>query len=296
MLSKTCIKYKLQSASGAQCHKIAQKIVELENFLAPEEAKELEKKIKLWIQKYPRSIWFYADKDLETFLAYAWCVPISWEAYHRILQAKKFSPIRNLLHEEDYLDQLQVQHNIDAGLGNACYAHLFTPIDNTNGSIFLSLIPLLREFHAVFFLMRIKALVCQSRIPAFNKIVEDAGCVKLVSEKGMSLWHFDFNTALQKPTSGLGVIFHNLWSTKDEESVLGFSDREKEMIYLALQGFTDKEIAQKLGISTGTVDVYWKRAKEKFRTYYGLNEEAHKNQIIAFCATHLVEVVPRLFH
>jgi len=53
MLSKTCIKYKLQSASGAQCHKIAQKIVELENFLAPEEAKELEKKNKTLDSKIP---------------------------------------------------------------------------------------------------------------------------------------------------------------------------------------------------------------------------------------------------
>lgn len=40
--------------------------------------------------------------------------------------------------------------------------------------------------------------------------------------------------------------------------------REAEMLVLAAQGFTDKQIARHLGISEDTVDTYWRRIRQRY--------------------------------
>lgn len=46
-------------------------------------------------------------------------------------------------------------------------------------------------------------------------------------------------------------------------SSLGLGGREAEVVRLAAEGLTDKEIAERLRISNGTVGTYWKRAFER---------------------------------
>lgn len=40
--------------------------------------------------------------------------------------------------------------------------------------------------------------------------------------------------------------------------------REDQVVYLAAQGMTDKQAAQRLGISIGTINTYWQRVRVKF--------------------------------
>ena len=41
------------------------------------------------------------------------------------------------------------------------------------------------------------------------------------------------------------------------------SERERQLVELAAQGFTDKEICSRLDLSAGTVGTYWSRCREK---------------------------------
>src|SRR5688500_16170551 len=46
-------------------------------------------------------------------------------------------------------------------------------------------------------------------------------------------------------------------------SLKALSDREGQIMLLAADGLTDKEIAQRLGISAGSIRTYWDRMRQK---------------------------------
>src|SRR5579862_4166396 len=45
---------------------------------------------------------------------------------------------------------------------------------------------------------------------------------------------------------------------------ISLSERERQLLVLAAQGFTDQGISHKLGISLATVGTYWGRVRIKF--------------------------------
>jgi len=51
--------------------------------------------------------------------------------------------------------------------------------------------------------------------------------------------------------------------TKVDFSKLPFSQRESEILLLAAEGLTDKEIAIKISIAEGTIRTYWERIRKK---------------------------------
>ena len=65
---------------------------------------------------------------------------------------------------------------------------------------------------------------------------------------------------------------------------LRLGGREAEVVRLAAQGLTDKEIAERLGISLGTVGTYWKRALERL--------DAHsRTQAVALLAEQEIQIL-----
>lgn len=49
----------------------------------------------------------------------------------------------------------------------------------------------------------------------------------------------------------------------ENQSGYNLSDRESEILLLAGDGLTDKEIANQLGVAVGTVSTYWERLRQK---------------------------------
>ncbi|MEA2554649.1 MAG: hypothetical protein QOJ65_2825 [Fimbriimonadaceae bacterium] len=53
--------------------------------------------------------------------------------------------------------------------------------------------------------------------------------------------------------------------TSESGSSTKLSDREREILFLAADGCTDKEIASTLGVAIGTVGTYWERLRTKLQ-------------------------------
>jgi PAS domain S-box-containing protein len=64
-------------------------------------------------------------------------------------------------------------------------------------------------------------------------------------------------------------------------SKLELTNREREVLLLAAEGLTDKEIAERLGITRGTVSTHWTRMRERTGTI-------NRAQVVARSMSHIV--------
>jgi len=62
---------------------------------------------------------------------------------------------------------------------------------------------------------------------------------------------------------------------------LELTNREREVLLLASEGLTDKEIAERLGITRGTVSTHWTRMRERTGT-------VNRAQVVARAMSHIV--------
>ncbi|RYG26206.1 PAS domain S-box protein [bacterium] len=64
-------------------------------------------------------------------------------------------------------------------------------------------------------------------------------------------------------------------------SKLDLTNREREVLLLAAEGLTDKEIAERLGITRGTISTHWTRMRERTGTI-------NRAQVMARSMSHIV--------
>jgi DNA-binding CsgD family transcriptional regulator len=118
-------------------------------------------------------------------------------------------------------------------------------------------------------------------------LVEEGGCIKLYdlrrTKDGISsVYYFGMEQALKRPTTGLGVIFANIWGFAGDRDrfPLELTEKEREVLMLRLGGCSYKEVAEILGISAYALEGRMKRIDQKAKKL-GLQD---RKSILAYAA------------
>jgi hypothetical protein len=247
-----------------------------------------------WVNRYRKAICVQRDGDglLDGFTRVA---PISQTTFGEILASK--GDVRRHLRGSAILSSDDVARNVIQGIGNYCAVCvvIYNAAAGTEGGYGEVAPGLLRELYSTFFRIRLEGLVCQSETTTEEVVITDSGC-RQVADLGRSrdgrriVWCFDEACAKARPFLGLGVVFHNLWPQHWDDTSLRLSTRERQVVWMSAQGYTDEQIASELGISASTVKKTWENAREKYRDLQS-TDHVTRRVVIGYCEQHPVEWV-----
>jgi DNA-directed RNA polymerase specialized sigma24 family protein len=195
------------------------------------------------------------------------CLPISKTTYETMLHSS--SDLREVLSQENILDNDEVISNVLYGCGNYCTVGMivYDP-DRTVESYGLIAADLFRRLRNEFYRIRLRALVCRPHPGAAEKAVEDVGCTKAADLPGSAqhVWYFDESCALGR-YSQLAEVYTDMWLAKVQ---LHLTRRQRQVLVALALGFTPKRGAAELHISEKT-----------FRTHVaGILAEARRHKEI----------------
>jgi DNA-binding CsgD family transcriptional regulator len=246
-----------------------------------------------WVAKNPRAL-----LALEEARGRVWgravCAPLTESAFRRMTT----SPVdlRELLVADNVLSEDQALRRALDGRGNHCYASVLAADRERGGEDYSVAAPLLRELQSRFYALRLRAMVCHSDTVAQERLIASAGCRRThantdVDGRPRTIWTFDFECALAAPTTGLGMILHNLWSAGLQPSSVGLTPAQRRVVFLTSHGYSDHEAARLLAISHATARKHWENVLDRFRARIGAGRRVTRETVVAFCQQHPVELI-----
>jgi DNA-binding CsgD family transcriptional regulator len=243
-----------------------------------------------WIGRYSRGLLALKD-EADRIWGRAACLPLRERAYREILAAD--GDLRAYLRAENILSDDQAVRRALDGRGNLCAVGIAVGDPDGRREDYLCAVPLLRELQALFYDLRVRALVCQSESPEQEKLVSLAGGrrVRPVEGGDRAVWNFDLDRAREVPASGLGVVFNNIWYADPREATLGLTAAQRRVVALTSQGYSDADAARLLFISPATVRKHWENALGRFRLRNGTASRSTREAVIAYCQRQPLELM-----
>ena len=247
---------------------------------------ENQEHIKKWLKKSTNAICVLECLSNE-IQAYFRFLPISKRCYNEML-SNQGKDIREYLKRDDYvLSDRQTNDNVGKGYGNYCYVGMiaYDPdklTENYDDN------PLFGLLSSNFRRTWMKGLVCQSESAPAAKVIAEAGCRQVMTigktiDGDRVVWCFDRQRKAQAPTTGLSVIFNELWVSDRYKSRLKLSPREKQIVRLTSDGLSDKKIANALFIAADTVRTHWDNVRKKLSNLQ-IRDHVTRGDIISYCS------------
>jgi len=224
---------------------------------------------KEWCKINP-TIFYILTDNRKNVHGYLGVIPIRWRFIKDILidgQKRDLFPLS--LTKEYVLSETETRA-VAQKEGNSIFAtaHFRNPdtgkMDHQFGIL------LFVNMFALFFKHRMRTVIGRSVTSSGKAMFQNGGFVKIcdlrkTSDGIPSIYYFDMDLALDRPSTGLGVIMTLIWGVKGHkvQNLLNLNEHQKEILKLEFSGFTRKEVADHLGIGIHTVEGRWKGIDKK---------------------------------